>query len=116
MHVMIIWAAGMIGGKLARALAETGRLGETPVTALTLVDVVPPAAPEGVAASCLTADLSDPGCATRLIADRPDIIYHLAAIVSVEAEADFDKGYRINLDGTRYLFDALRLEHLASGY
>ena len=39
---------------------------------------------------------------------KPDVIFHLAAIVSGEAEADFEKGYRINLDGTRYLFEAIR--------
>ncbi|TYR29945.1 NAD-dependent epimerase/dehydratase family protein, partial [Sphingobacterium phlebotomi] len=43
-----------------------------------------------------------------LVADRPEVIFHLAAIVSGEAEADFDKGYRINLDGTRNLFEAIR--------
>lgn len=50
----------------------------------------------------------------ELIADRPDLIFHLAAIVSGEAEADFDKGYRINLDGTRHLLDAIR--HIGGGY
>ena len=42
------------------------------------------------------------------MADRPDIIFHLAAIVSGEAEQDFDKGYRINMDGTRLLLEAIR--------
>jgi D-erythronate 2-dehydrogenase len=50
-----------------------------------------------------------PGVAEKLLANRPDVIFHLAAIVSGEAELDFDKGYRINLDGTRMLFDAIRL-------
>ena len=50
-----------------------------------------------------------PGAAETLIAGRPDVIFHLAAIVSGEAELDFDKGYRINLDGTRMLMDAIRL-------
>ena len=45
---------------------------------------------------------------SELVASRPDLIFHLAAIVSGEAEADFDKGYRINLDGTRLLFEAIR--------
>ena len=54
------------------------------------------------------ADLSTPGVAERLVAGRPDVIFHLAAIVSGEAEADFEKGYRVNLDGTRYLFEAIR--------
>jgi nucleoside-diphosphate-sugar epimerase len=49
-----------------------------------------------------------------LLADRPEVIFHLAAIVSGEAEAEFDKGYRINLDGTRYLIEAIR--HLGGGY
>ena len=55
-----------------------------------------------------------PGAAETLLAERPDVIFHLAAIVSGEAEADFDKGYRINLDGTRLLFDAIRA--IGGGY
>ena len=55
-----------------------------------------------------------PGEAEKLVAERPDVIFHLAAIVSGEAEADFDKGYRINLDGTRYLFEAIRT--IGDGY
>ena len=49
------------------------------------------------------------------MAGRPDLIFHLAAIVSGEAEADFEKGYRINLDGTRMLFEAIRLAAMAIG-
>ena len=52
--------------------------------------------------------MSEPGIAEKLIAKKPDVIFHLAAIVSGEAEFDFDKGYRINLDGTRFVFDAIR--------
>ncbi|NEV80247.1 SDR family oxidoreductase, partial [Rhodopseudomonas sp. BR0C11] len=51
-----------------------------------------------------------PGQAAALVAHRPEVIFHLAAIVSGEAEADFDKGYRINLDGTKHLIDAIRAE------
>jgi nucleoside-diphosphate-sugar epimerase len=57
------------------------------------------------------SDLSAPGEAEKLIAQRPDTIFHLAAIVSGEAEADFEKGYRVNLDGTRRLFEAIRKEN-----
>ena len=53
-------------------------------------------------------DLSAPGVAETLVAERPDTIVHLAAIVSGEAEADFEKGYRINLDGTQRLLEAIR--------
>jgi nucleoside-diphosphate-sugar epimerase len=64
----------------------------------------------------VAADLSEPKTAARLVASRPDAIYHLAAIVSGEAEADFDKGYRINLDGTRFLLEAIRQEGLRKPY
>jgi nucleoside-diphosphate-sugar epimerase len=56
----------------------------------------------------LVSDLSLPGEAEKLVAARPELIFHLAAVVSGEAEADFDKGYRVNLDGTRQLFEAIR--------
>ncbi|MBS7696421.1 MULTISPECIES: D-erythronate dehydrogenase [unclassified Chelatococcus] len=114
MHILIIGAAGMVGRKLTDKLVAEGQLGGKAVTQLTLADVVAPAAPEGFQgkAETLTVDLSAPETAVRLAAARPDVIYHLAAIVSGEAEADFDKGYRINLDGTRHLFEAIRQEGL----
>ena len=56
----------------------------------------------------LTGDLPAAGEAAKLVADKPDVIFHLAAIVSGEAEQDFDKGYRINMDGTRSLLEAVR--------
>src|SRR5258707_7836030 len=52
--------------------------------------------------------ISAPGEAEKLVAARPDLIFHLAAIVSGEAEADFEKGYRVNLDGTRNLLESIR--------
>lgn len=117
MHIMIIGAAGMVGRKLATRLAQTGTLGGTEVTQLTLVDVIEPSSPGGtVSARTAVADLSTPGESERLAALRPDVIFHLAAIVSGEAEADFDKGYRINLDGTRFLLEAVRKEGMANPY
>ena len=62
----------------------------------------------------VTGDLPAAGEADKLLADRPDVIFHLAAIVSGEAEADFEKGYRINLDGTRALLEAVR--QIGDGY
>jgi len=56
----------------------------------------------------VACDLTNPGVAEQLVADRPGIILHSAAVVSGEAETDFDKGYRINVDGTIYLFEAIR--------
>src|SRR6185295_2110155 len=110
MHVLIIGAAGMIGHKLAQRLARDGELAGKAVSSLTLYDVVPatpPAAAE-MPIKIATGDLPAAGEAEKLIADRPDLIFHLAAIVSGEAELDFDKGYRINLDGTRFLLEAIR--------
>ncbi len=56
----------------------------------------------------LAGDLSAPGEAAGAVARRPDVIFHLAGVVSGEAELDFDKGYRVNLDGTRALLEAIR--------
>jgi nucleoside-diphosphate-sugar epimerase len=94
--ILVIGAAGMIGRKLARQLA-----GEE----LILHDVVP------FDGASVVSDLSAPGEAEKLIASRPQLIFHLAAVVSGEAEADFEKGYRVNLDGTRRLFEAIRKEN-----
>src|SRR5215475_10248488 len=109
MKVLITGGAGMIGRKLAQRLASDGALAGKAISKLTLYDVVPPAAPAGagVPVTLATGDLPAMGEADRLIADRPDVIFHLAAIVSGEAEQDFDKGYRINPDGTRCLLEAI---------
>ena len=56
----------------------------------------------------VAADLAAAGAAARAIAARPEVIFHLAGVVSGEAELDFDKGYRVNLDGTRRLLEAVR--------
>ena len=105
MHILIIGAAGMLGRKLTTSLIASPLW---PDTRLTLADVVAPAAVPG--ATCLTVDLANPATATALIASRPDVIFHLAAIVSGDAEANFDKGYAINLDASRWLFDAIRAQ------
>eukprot|EP00913_Durusdinium_trenchii_P010541 g9885.t1 len=108
----------MVGRKLAQRLVAENGIGGRSIRALTLVDVVKPDAPQGFSGSLVSreCDFSMPGEAQVLIDSRPDVIFHLAAIVSGEAEADFDKGYRINLDGTRHLFDAIRLAHQKDGY
>jgi D-erythronate 2-dehydrogenase len=118
MHILIIGAAGMVGRKLTQRLVAEGGLNGRPVSALTLVDVVEPDAPAGFTGklAARACDFSLPGEAEALISARPDVIFHLAAIVSGEAELDFDKGYRINLDGTRHLFDAIRVANQKDGY
>lgn len=116
MHVLTIGAGGMIGRKLSDRLVQQKTLGAKEITAFTLADIVAPTAPAGFKGNVTTlaADLSQPGVAEKLVAAKPDVIFHLAAIVSGEAEADFEKGYRVNLDGTRYLFEAIR--KIGDGY
>jgi len=108
MQALIIGAAGMIGGRLAASLARDPEPG---LEALTLVDVVEPAAPAGaVPVTTGVLDLTDPAAVARRVAARPDVIVHLAAVVSGEAEADFEKGYAVNFDGARALFEAIRAQ------
>src|SRR5215218_6320778 len=116
MHILIFGAAGMVGRKLTERLAKDGGLGGREIAKATLHDVVEPQAPANAPFKVRTvsSDFAEPGEAEKLVAERPDVIFHLAAIVSGEAEADFDKGYRINLDGTRQLFDAVR--NIGDGY
>ena len=116
MHVLILGAAGMVGRKLTDRLLKDGRLGNREISGLTLQDVVAPEKPAKapMPVKVVASDFADAGAAGGLLADRPEVIFHLAAIVSGEAEAEFDKGYRINLDGTRYLIEAIR--HAGGGY
>jgi D-erythronate 2-dehydrogenase len=106
-RILIVGAAGMVGRKLVERLVRDGALGAEPVSELTLVDL---ARAESFGVEILAADVAEQGVAEELVASRPDVIFHLAAVVSGEAEADLEKGYRVNLDGTRLLLDALRRE------
>lgn len=110
LHVLITGAAGMIGQKLIARLAREPRLSGRPIERMTLVDVVEPSAPKGAPfkIATRTGDLSLPGEASAAVADIPQYIFHLAGVVSGEAETDLEKGYRVNIDGTRFLFDAIR--------
>ena len=110
MRILVIGAAGMLGGKLVERLMRDGRLASEPISQLTLVDRVvaePPGDP-GFAVERTVADLAEPGVAAAIAAGRPDVIFHLAAVVSGEAEENLEKGYRVNLDATRMLLDAIR--------
>ena len=118
MHILITGAGGMIGRKLAATLARSGVLGERAITRMTLVDIAAPPVPAGTvpAVDVRACDISAEGAAQALAALRPDVIFHLAAIVSGQAERDFDLGYRVNLDGTRDLFEAIRREGARDAY
>jgi D-erythronate 2-dehydrogenase len=115
-HVLILGAAGMIGRKLTARLVADRHVGRQSIERLTLADVTRPEPPDAAAGQVevVAADLAAPGEAERLLADRPELIFHLAAVVSGEAEADFEKGYAVNLDGTRALLEAIRAAHTTS--
>jgi D-erythronate 2-dehydrogenase len=110
MHVLITGAAGMIGRKLTARLVDSGELCGRKIEKLTLTDVGAPQRPEKFAGGvdAFGADIGDPATAVRAVADRPGVIFHLAAIVSGEAELDLEKGNRVNLDGSRALLEAVR--------
>jgi nucleoside-diphosphate-sugar epimerase len=107
MHILVTGAGGMIGAKLTRSLVADP---PPDLTRLTLVDLVKPRPPVGAPVATVAArlDVADPAAVAARLAKRPDVIFHLAAVVSGEAEADFDKGYAVNFDGTRALFEAIR--------
>jgi nucleoside-diphosphate-sugar epimerase len=110
MHILVTGAAGMIGRKLTARLVRDGALNGCAIDRMTLTDIVVPEPPAGTTFEVATEarDLAAPGAAALAVAARPDIIFHLAAIVSGEAEADFEKGYRVNFAGTRELLEAIR--------
>src|SRR5690349_15907940 len=110
MHVLITGAAGMIGRKLTARLVKDGGVGGKSIDRLTLTDIVAPEKPTGFSGKVdlVTADLADDGVAQKLIAGRPELLFHLAGVVSGEAETNLEKGYRSNLDGMRNLLEAIR--------
>lgn len=110
--ILVTGAAGMLGRKLVERILRDGHLGGRPLGELLLADVVPTEMPAGapVGSRVLVTDCSRAGAAAELVKTQPQVIFHLAAVVSGEAEADFDKGYRVNFDGSRALFEAIRQE------
>ena len=116
MEVLVVGATGMIGRKLCERLTGEGRLAGQTIARARLVDVVaPPPLPAPFPVVCEAFDIAAPYVAPKLAGGRPDVIFLLAAVVSGEAEADFDKGYAVNLGGTLALFEAIRREHVLSG-
>src|SRR5580658_848507 len=110
MHILITGAAGMIGRKLTARLVDAGALNDRPIETLTLIDVSAPQRPENsaVRSEGVAADIADAAAARAAVTGPPDVIFHLAAVVSGEAETDFDKGVHVNLDGSRALIEAIR--------
>jgi nucleoside-diphosphate-sugar epimerase len=109
MKIVITGGGGFIGFKLAKALLARGTLAAEKIARLTLVDQAFPAdLPKDPRLATLAGDISDPGFAARAIAPDTASIFHLAAVVSGAAEADFDLGMRVNLQGMRNVLDQAR--------
>ena len=113
MKIVITGGGGFIGKRLARALLEkgsttdaTGQVRE--ISELVLFDVVEAAGFDDPRVTSIAGDISDAGQVAGLIGTDTDSIFHLAAIVSAQAEEDYDLGMRINLDGTRHVLNAAR--------
>src|SRR5580693_9542317 len=105
MRVLITGGCGFLGQRVALQLLARGDVDE-----LVLFDNAPPALPlpEDRRWSVVTGDIADREAVRRVISPGTHSVFHLAAVVSGQAEADTDLGYRVNLDGTRAVLDACR--------
>ena len=112
MRILILGAGGMIGQKLAARIARDGFQG-APAEVIAH-DMGFPPSPAPVARQ-IVGSVTDPGIMKTLAAERPDVVFHLASIVSGEAEMDFDKGWQTNMFPCWELLQALRAQHEASG-
>jgi nucleoside-diphosphate-sugar epimerase len=112
MRIVITGGAGFLGTRLARKLLERGSLVDAagksrPLRQLVLLDVAA-AAIADPRVTAIAGDLADPAVVERVVTPDTDSIFHLAAVVSGQAEAEFDTGMRVNLDATRALLERCR--------
>jgi nucleoside-diphosphate-sugar epimerase len=113
MRVVITGGAGFLGVRLARAILARKSLtdargGARPIREVVLLDVAAPPDLGDPRVRAVTGDLADPAVIERTLTPETDSVFHLAAVVSGQAEADFDIGMRVNLDATRFLLERCR--------
>lgn len=114
MHVVITGGAGFLGSRLARRILARGTLTDAagraqPITALTLLDVaMPVAGPVDARVRTVVGDLADARIVADAVTQDTGSVFHLASVVSGQAEAEFDLGMRVNFDGTRALLERCR--------
>lgn len=115
MRTIIIGGAGMVGQKLAGRLAQD-KSWSAKISELILFDVVEAVSPAAdFPTSVVTGSFADPVACKKLAELEADLIFHLAAIVSGDAEKNFERGWDINGHGSWHLLEALRQQHEASG-
>jgi len=109
MKILILGGGGLIGQKLAKSLARRATLRGADITELVLADVTDPAPVDAPFTVTRTrCDIADPASVAECIDAKTDVIYLLAAIVSAQAEEDFDLGYKINMQGTINVLERCR--------
>jgi nucleoside-diphosphate-sugar epimerase len=113
MRIVITGGAGFLGRRLALQLLERGRLTDASgksreITEIVLLDVIPSSLPSDSRLAVVAGDLADADVVARAVTGDIDTVFHLAAVVSGQAEADFDIGMRVNLDATRRLLERCR--------
>ncbi len=115
MRISILGGGGFLGRRVAERLAAAGHLGGRKITAMTLFDLAPTTAPAvAFPVNTLGGDIADLPAAA--IPAGTDVVFHLAAVVSAAAEADYDLGRRVNLRGTDAVIDACRRVVAAGGH
>jgi nucleoside-diphosphate-sugar epimerase len=114
MHISIAGGGGFLGRKIAARLAKDGTLGGRRIDGLTLFDVAEPPKPAAAfPVTSIAGDIVDPP--ESAIPAGTDVVFHLAAVVSAQAEADYDLGRRVNLHGTDAVIDRCRALVAAGG-
>jgi nucleoside-diphosphate-sugar epimerase len=113
MRIVITGGAGFLGTRLARAILERGTLTDAsgnarPVREVVLIDIAAARGIDDARVRVTAGDLADPALVERTLGSGTDTVFHLAAVVSGQAEADFDIGMRVNLDATRVLLERCR--------
>jgi nucleoside-diphosphate-sugar epimerase len=109
MKILITGGGGFLGFRLAKALLARAQLGGKPITSITLLDgAFPEAAAKEPRLNVVTGDISDAKTLAQVCPPDTDAVFHLAAVVSGAAEADFDLGMRVNLKGTELLLAQMR--------